>query len=58
VAVRPGWADVAAVRAGRVWADINPDLLLRPGPRLVEGQEVLGARLAALRGSLPAGKKP
>ncbi|MEO0074170.1 MAG: helical backbone metal receptor [candidate division WOR-3 bacterium] len=34
---RLGWSSVKAVRNGCVFADLNEDLLLRPGPRLVEG---------------------
>ncbi len=45
VAKRPGWSDIEAVRARRVYADLNMDLLLRPGPRLVEGLEILISRL-------------
>ncbi len=40
VAARPGWADVAAVRAGRI-VPLNPDLVARPGPRLVDGLEAI-----------------
>ena len=29
---RIGWADISAVKNGRVIADIHPDLLFRPGP--------------------------
>ena len=46
---RPGWGRVSAVGNRRVWADIDPNLLLRPGPRLVEGLRILAARLAAVR---------
>lgn len=45
VAGRIGWADVKAVRDGRIIDDIPPDLLLRPGPRLVEGVKTLAERL-------------
>jgi iron complex transport system substrate-binding protein len=45
LARRIGWGKVAAVRNGRVIGDIHPDLLLRPGPRLVEGVRALAARL-------------
>ncbi len=49
LAGRPGWAGVRAVREGRIWADIDPDWLLRPGPRLVRGLEALRARLDEVR---------
>lgn len=35
---RPGWAGIAAVRTGRIFA-VNSDRITRPGPRLVEGIE-------------------
>ncbi len=38
---RPGWSDLSAVRSGRVYADLDMDLLYRPGPRLVDGLEQL-----------------
>jgi len=52
-AARPGWGGVRAVREGRVWSDIDIDLLLRPGPRLADGLKRLAARLAAVRGFRP-----
>jgi len=45
LARRIGWGDIAAVREGRIICDISNDLLLRPGPRLIEGVEVLARRL-------------
>ncbi len=45
MADRIGWAEVKAVRSGRIIDDIPTDLLLRPGPRLIEGVEVLAQRL-------------
>ncbi len=39
----PAWAPVPAVREGRVYS-IDPNLVLRPGPRLADGAEAL-ARL-------------
>jgi iron complex transport system substrate-binding protein len=45
LAARIGWADVKAVREGRVIADIPADDFLRPGPRLVEGVRLLAERL-------------
>ena len=45
---RPGWRGVAALREGRIIADLDPDLLSRPGPRMVVGAERLAERLAAM----------
>jgi iron complex transport system substrate-binding protein len=36
-----GWADLPAVRQGRVWAVDATSYFSRPGPRVVEGAEVL-----------------
>ncbi len=33
----PGWGGVKAVRSGRVYAGMDNNLVLRPGPRLIEG---------------------
>ena len=38
----PGWADLPAVREGRVWAVDANSYFSRPAPRLVEGVEILG----------------
>jgi iron complex transport system substrate-binding protein len=40
----PGWADVPAVRGGRVWVVDANSFFSRPAPRLVEGVEIM-ARL-------------
>ena len=45
LAQRIGWADIRAVKNRRVIDDINPDLLFRPGPRLIDGVKALAARL-------------
>ncbi len=37
VSKRLGWQDISAVKNKRIVSNINPDLILRPGPRLVEG---------------------
>lgn len=34
---RFGWKNIDAVKNKRVFNDINPDILLRPGPRITEG---------------------
>ncbi len=44
VSGRLGWRDINAVRYGRVYDDIDSDLLFRPGPRLVRGVEELYKR--------------
>ena len=51
LAKRIGWSKVKAVREGRVIDDIHPDLILRPGPRIVEGLELLHERLHPVRES-------
>jgi iron complex transport system substrate-binding protein len=43
VAARPGWDTIDAVINGRVYA-IDPNIVSRPGPRIVDGLEAL-ARL-------------
>ncbi|MDP2938848.1 MAG: cobalamin-binding protein [Candidatus Omnitrophota bacterium] len=45
VSNRLGWKEIKAVKNKRVYNDINPDLFLRPGPRLVEGLERIHNRL-------------
>ena len=45
LAGRIGWDDISAVKTGRIVRDIPNDLLLRPGPRLVDGVRVLAKRL-------------
>ncbi|MGE5587210.1 MAG: ABC transporter substrate-binding protein [Clostridia bacterium] len=39
---RPAWQRISAYKTGRVY-EVNPDLLVRPGPRLVDGLETLAA---------------
>ena len=34
---RLGWEDVSAIKKRRVYANINPDIILRPGPRVARG---------------------
>ena len=40
LAQRPGWQNLNAVKNGKVIA-IDPDILTRPGPRLIDGLEAL-----------------
>jgi iron complex transport system substrate-binding protein len=46
LAERPGWHETAAVRSGRIIDWIDRDLVSRPGPRLVEGLELLAEALS------------
>ncbi|MDD4940161.1 MAG: cobalamin-binding protein [Candidatus Omnitrophica bacterium] len=39
VSRRLGWHNIKAVKNNRVIAGINPDLILRPGPRIAQGLE-------------------
>jgi iron complex transport system substrate-binding protein len=48
VAARPGWANVAAVRAGRVIA-LDDDIASRWGPRIVDFVQRIAAVLRAVR---------
>lgn len=45
VGQRPGWSGIAAVQAGRVYANINPDLLSQPAPAIVQGLVLLAKDL-------------
>jgi iron complex transport system substrate-binding protein len=42
---RFGWDKITAVKNKRVYNDIDPDILLRPGPRLIEGLQEIAKRL-------------
>ncbi|MFH1868725.1 MAG: cobalamin-binding protein [Candidatus Omnitrophota bacterium] len=42
---RIGWDKIKAIRNSGVFNDINPDLFLRPGPRIVDGLEKIYSRL-------------
>ncbi|WP_129677517.1 ABC transporter substrate-binding protein [Candidatus Chloroploca sp. Khr17] len=44
ISERPGWADLQAVRDGRVYT-LDGDILSRPGPRLADAVELLAATL-------------
>lgn len=49
----PGWQDLPAVRADRVWVLDGPSYFNRPGPRVVRGAEVLAHVLHGVRASEP-----
>ncbi|HXK60688.1 MAG TPA: cobalamin-binding protein [Acidobacteriota bacterium] len=49
IRARPGWADLRAVREGRIIDDFNRDLLSRGTFRLVEGIEQLQQRLEGMQ---------
>lgn len=39
------WKDISAIKNNQVYQDIDPDLILRPGPRIVEGLKEIYKRL-------------
>jgi iron complex transport system substrate-binding protein len=43
--LRPGWAEVSAVRAGRVVVLEDPDIASRPGPRIIDALELIAAEV-------------
>ncbi|MEW5758004.1 MAG: cobalamin-binding protein [Candidatus Omnitrophota bacterium] len=45
VAKRIGWGKINAVKNSQIYNDINPDVLLRPGPRIVQGLKKLHNKL-------------
>jgi iron complex transport system substrate-binding protein len=56
---RNGWSELPAVRHGEVYTVDGPAFFNRPGPRLVEGAEVL-ARLfhpGSFDGAIPSGAR-
>jgi iron complex transport system substrate-binding protein len=44
VAARPGWAEIAAVKNGRIHL-VDGDIVSRAGPRLVDAVEALARAL-------------
>jgi iron complex transport system substrate-binding protein len=42
---RFGWKNISALKNNRIYNDINPDLFLRPGPRLTEGLKEIHRRI-------------
>lgn len=51
---RPRWADLPAVRSGRVWVADGPAFFNRPGPRAIRGVEVLAHLLHGVGAVTPA----
>jgi iron complex transport system substrate-binding protein len=45
VSARPGWTTISAVKNGRVVPVLNEDVIARPGPRVVEGLELIARAL-------------
>ena len=45
LAERIGWSEIKAVKSGRIINDIPLDIILRPGPRLVDGVKELAKRI-------------
>ncbi len=50
---RPGWADLPAVRAGRVYLTDAAAYFSRPGPRIVRGLEIMAEVFRARGGAFP-----
>ena len=42
---RFGWSQISAVKNNHLYNDINPDILLRPGPRVTQGLKEIYKRL-------------
>ncbi len=45
VKARPGWTNITAVKTGRIVPIPNEDVVARPGPRVVEGLEMIARAL-------------
>lgn len=45
VRARPGWANITAVKTGRLVPITNEEVISRPGPRVVEGLELIARAL-------------
>lgn len=54
LAARPGWQDLSAVRSGRVYAADGSAYFSRPGPRVIDGIEILAGLLHPSRVPAPA----
>ena len=44
-AARMGWEKVNAVKNNRIYTDIDPNIILRPGPRVIQGIKELKKRI-------------
>ncbi|MBI4723313.1 MAG: cobalamin-binding protein [Candidatus Stahlbacteria bacterium] len=44
-AARMGWQKVNAVKNNRIYTDIDPNIILRPGPRVIQGIKELKQRI-------------
>jgi iron complex transport system substrate-binding protein len=42
---RLGWSKISAVKNNHIYGDVNPDIFLRPGPRLAEGLRKIYKRI-------------
>ena len=46
---RIGWQNINAVMNSKIYDDVNPDLIFRPGPRIVEGIKALSQKIGPVR---------
>lgn len=46
---RIGWQNINAVMNSKIYDDVNPDLIFRPGPRIVEGIKALIQKIGPVR---------
>jgi iron complex transport system substrate-binding protein len=53
VKARPGWDAIAAVQEDRIYG-IDPDIISRPGPRIIDALEILAAHIYPERFEAPA----
>ncbi len=49
VGQRLGWKEIGAVRNNRIYYDLEPDLVFRPGPRVIKGIKMMHERMKELR---------
>ena len=45
VSKRPSYKNLSAVKNNKVFNDINPDIILRPGPRVAQGLDEIFKRI-------------